>query len=195
VDAGEDAGEPAMPFGRDNAPIPGDAIDRMGRALITSALIGTFTGADETAIGTQRDMYNGNVDFASWGVLYPTEIGMNLGVWDSLDAACDNPITRNPSPSSPELAYDDFAFFLSIDGLFVNSSRDTCPLYLGVEGEALGLLDATAAGCGGRRPTIDAVDQTLSVAIRGELTGVTDGVDADDATVDETTFPYLAAPL
>jgi hypothetical protein len=65
-----------------------------------------------------------------------------------------------------------------------------CGQYLAAEFDLVG---ATNDDCGGRTLDYDAVDVFRSLAIRGEISGLSDGVERDDThtTVD---FPFLAPP-
>ena len=60
--------------------------------------------------------------------------------------------------------------------------------YFGVE---LGIANE----CGGRAPLYDVIDVTFSALALGDVTGVGDGVDADDNPDHSNTgFPFLASP-
>jgi len=53
-------------------------------------------------------------------------------------------------------------------------------------------VGASNQDCGGRRPNDDAADVFRSLLSRGALTGLPDGVDADDARHSDSEFPFLA---
>lgn len=81
------------------------------------------------------------------------------------------------------------ANILADDRLLVDATTGTCETYLGVEADVGGQ-------CGGRSPTMDAVDTSYAVLAAGDPSApVGDGVDADDCAMhDPTTFPFLAGP-
>ncbi len=206
----------------DGAPIPpppvlGAQIDRMGRPLIGTALIGVFASAqDQAAI---RDAYNHAADPATWAtttistnVTIEGEMEANLAVFDAFDigalniadAGCRNavrylapPLTPGPT-SSYRLAADLFAD----DELYVDTTYTSCPIYLALEMQfAVTTIGHTT--CGGRMPSHDVVDITYSMLLAGRdgidptssdgAPKIHDGV-AAHADIKETVFPFLGPP-
>lgn len=198
----------------DGAPIPapptlGAQLDRMGRPLIATALIGVFA-QDPAAV---RDAYDLASDPAAWPTtLLPTgrtieaEIEANLAVFDAWDLAasnislptgCGNALSYLGPPGA--MSYRGAADLFADDQLYVDTAITTsCAVYLAVE-----LAHADMRGhidCGGRMPSHDVVDMTYSVLAAG-LNGlgfqsanyapkIHDGVTAH-ADIKESVFPFL----
>ena len=87
--------------------------------------------------------------------------------------------------------YDALARLLADDRLWVNGASTTCTQYLAVEFDHVGAINAD---CGGRTPTMDAVDVFRALLANGTVRGLDDGVDRDDGAPSDTRFPFLAAP-
>ena len=69
-----------------------------------------------------------------------------------------------------------------------------CQIYLGVELELLGALPP-GTDCGGRTPLENTIDETYSLLVIGQVSGVTNGILVDgDGVASLTTFPFLANP-
>jgi hypothetical protein len=195
-------------------PALGAQIDRMGRPLITTALIGTFAaaGAGKTAL---KDAYNHAGDAAAWigttvraGVTVEAELKTNLAVWDAFDtglsvtnAGCGNALhyDAEPGPDSYKFAAD----VLADDQLYVDSSKSACTVYFALELEKVSGGTLPHATCGGRMPTRNVVDATLSMLAAG--TAGLDGPANDFAPkihgsltphpdVKDITFPFLGPP-
>jgi hypothetical protein len=173
------AGDPPMPA-------LGTQLDRAGRPAISTALIATFE-ADDTA-GPKKDAYNADGDPAGWSD-HAAEIQEQLAIYDGLDRTCGNQLGADLDPND---RYAALAGLLADDQLYVNTASGTCTTYLAVEADALGIL--ATDDCGGRLMAYDVIDTSYSVLAVGAFTGVGDGIDADDATHDPATFPFLAAP-
>jgi hypothetical protein len=208
----------------DGAPIPpppalGAQIDRMGRPLIGTALIGVFAPAqDQAAI---RDAYNRASDPAAWSttvirtsVTVETEIEANLAVFDAWDigmqlqisgAGCGNALNYlGPPrpPGDPMSSYRVAADLFADDQLYVDTSHTSCPFYLALEMEAVN-VNAPHTTCGGRMPSHDVVDMTYSVLAAGQngldvpsnnyAPKIHDGV-AAHADLKESVFPFLGPP-
>ena len=172
---------PAFP----SQPPLGAIVDRMGRPGISTALIGTF-GPEPDAKGALKDAYNQDVpaDWATW----TTEIAANLAIYDSLDTVCGNQLLAGPMATADR--YHGLAGALADDKLYVNTAATTCTTYLAVEANATGVIPNS--DCGGRLPGYDVIDVTYSVLATGALSGVGDGVGADDADpAPGGDFPYL----
>jgi hypothetical protein len=209
-DAGNLDAAPAPP-----PPALGAQIDRMGRPLIGTALIGVLA-QDQAAA---RDAYNHAPDPATWlttlirpNVTIEAEIETNLAVFDGWDkgsslgiAGCGNAIrylfpTQAPGPES---SYRELGDLLADDQLYVDTARTSCPIYLALELEMASRGNAPHITCGGRMPSHDVVDMTYSVLAAG-LDGldvpsnnyapkIHDGV-AAHADLKETVFPFLGPP-
>jgi hypothetical protein len=181
-DGAVDGGFPAPP-------VLGAQIDRMGRAAINTALIHGFD-TDTTAKNAAKDAYNAALP-ATWSTFTP-EIAKNLAILDSLDTNCHNQFLWSAAHDGAD-RYNALAGALADDQLYVDMGTGSCMQYLGVELKATGGMP-TLIDCGGRTPLYDVIDVTYSVVSIGALTGVTDGINADDMTPSITTFPFLVAP-
>ncbi|HET6149639.1 MAG TPA: DUF4331 family protein [Polyangia bacterium] len=169
--------------GGGNNPAPpalGGQVDRQGRSVVNTVLIHGFD-SDAAATMAAKDAYNAAAP-ATWGS-FKAEIAKNLAILDSLDTMCGNQLLAGPTVAAGR--YDALAGVLADDQLYVNTATGTCTQYFAVE---LGM----AGDCGGRAPTYDTIDVTLSAAAIGMPSGVTDGISADDKTQSKTTFPFLA---
>lgn len=208
----------------DGAPIPpppvlGAQIDRMGRPLIGTALIGVFAPTpDQAAI---RDAYNRASDPAAWAtttlstnVTIETEIEANLAVFDAWDigmsisgAGCGNALgyLGPPSGPGPTSSYRVAGDLFADDELYVDTSHTSCPIYLALEFEraTAGPNAEPHATCGGRMPSHDVVDMTYSMLAAGRngfgfpssnyAPKIPDGV-AAHTDLKETVFPFLGQP-
>jgi hypothetical protein len=115
----------------------------------------------------------------------------NLAIYDGLDRVCGNQLLAGDTAAAGR--YAALAGVLADDRLYVNTAAGTCQIYLGVEGNAVGI---TNDDCGGRTPLEDTIDVSYSVLAAGTLSGVTDGVPSDaDGTASLDDFPFYAPPL
>jgi hypothetical protein len=180
---------PSPPTGQ---PALGPQIDRMGRPAINTALIGPFRdpGAGG-ARGALQDVYNGAALSGQWAERFAGEMASNLAIYDGLDRVCGNQLLAGDAAAAGR--YGALAGLLADDQLYVNTASGTCQIYLGVEGNAVGI---TNTDCGGRTPLEDTIDVSYSVLAVGALSGVTDGIPKDaDGTASLTDFPFYAEPL
>ncbi len=180
---------PAPPTGQ---PVTGPQIDRMGRPAINTALIGPFL---DPGLGGPRgalqDIYNGAAVPAQWQERFAGEMASNLAIYDGVDRNCGNQLLAGDNAVPGR--YGTLASVLADDQLYVNTASGTCQIYLGVEGNAVGI---TNTDCGGRTPLEDTIDVSYSVLAIGALSGVTDGVASDaDGTASLNDFPFYAPPL
>jgi hypothetical protein len=162
-------------------------IDRAGRPAISAALISTFSPDTREA---DLDRYNksGNANRA-----FVPIIAANLAVLDGLDENCGNQLLAGPQATPGR--YDALAGALDDDQVYVRSDRPgASSLYLGVEAEALGAVQAGQGSGGGRAPGDDVIERSYSVLVAGQLSGIDDGVAEDDADHDIDTFPFIAEP-
>ncbi|HSK02111.1 MAG TPA: DUF4331 family protein [Kofleriaceae bacterium] len=206
-------------------PIPdppriGMQIERMGRPAINTALIGLRDVSNTATM--KKDIYNGLSDPSVWGSAsiasgrsVVTELAGNLGILDILDkgnvsipgvVGCGNQLLYNGNPGgggpAGATSYHALAAILADDMLYVDTSKTTCTSYLSLELEAAtgGALEHSQ--CGGRTPTHDVIDVSLSALISGLngftsppalLPRISDGV-AAHADLSDTEFPYFGAP-
>jgi hypothetical protein len=206
-----DTGTPDVP-GLPLPPALGAQIDRMGRPVIATALIAVLAAAGP-AKTAQKDTYNQATDPATWpsipvqtNVTIAREMAGNLAVFDALDkglatpvAGCGSALKYVGPPDS--LTYLDAAILLADDQLYVDTSRQTCSVYLALEIEnaSRGTLPHTT--CGGRMLGHDVIDVTYSLLLSG-LAGldqtnnfsprIRDGVGVHPDISDS--FPFLGAP-
>jgi len=173
-------------LGKDNPPALGAQIDRMGRAAISSALVGTFN-PDDTGKGMTKDAYNASSDPSKWQDEWAGEIQANLAILDALDANCGNQLLADKL----DTRYAFLASVLADDRLYLNSGSGNCVAYLGVEAQVVGAV--ADGGCGGRTLTYDVIETSYSALAAGLLAGVDDGISEDDVAP-LADFPYVAAP-
>lgn len=204
----------------DGTPLPpppalGAQLDRMGRPLIGTALIGVFAAAQDQA--AMRDAYNRAPDPSAWatamistGVTIETEMENNLAVFDAFDiglgvasAGCGNAVRYGspPSTSSYRVAADLFAD----DELYLDTAFGSCPIYMALEMQYATPGAGTKAHttCGGRTPSHDVVDLTYSMLAAGKngvdpstsdgAPTIHDGV-AAHTDIKESVFPFLGPP-
>ncbi|MBZ5644676.1 MAG: DUF4331 domain-containing protein [Acidobacteriia bacterium] len=209
----------------DGAPTPpppalGSQLDRMGRPLIGTALIGVFAPAADQA--AMRDAYNRAPDPAAWAttmvatsVTIEAEMENNLAVFDAFDiedpnianGRCGNALRYlSPAvPPGPTSSYRVAADLFADDELYVDTAFTSCPIYLALEMQyaTTGSITRGHTTCGGRTPSQDVVDLTYSMLAAGS-----DGVDpatsdgaptihdgvAAHADIKESVFPFLGPP-
>jgi len=169
-------------------------IDRMGRAGVNTALTNPFfrasVASEESRHEAIQDAYNAASNPSQWVTLFAPEIAANLAILDSLDRVCGNQLLAGPQPVPGR--YNTLAAILADDQLYVNTASGTCNQYLAVEANAVGI---TNTDCGGRTPLENSIDVTYSVLAAGTLSGVTNGVTADnDGAASLTAFPFLDRP-
>jgi hypothetical protein len=212
-----DAGDALDAAGTPPPPALGAQIDRMGRPLIGTALIGAFAAAqDQAAIA---DAYNRASDPAAWrttvirsNVTIEAELEANLAVFDAWDtglttvaaAGCGNGLRYllPAKPPGPESSYEVAADLFADDEIYIDTSRTSCSIYL--ELEIANANSAPHTTCGGRTPSHDVVDVMYSVLAAGtaglEIPSsnyapkLHDGVAGPHADVKETAFPFLGPP-
>jgi hypothetical protein len=173
------------------APAIGEQIDRMGRPGVNTALTDPF---DLMGMKNQiRDAYNKGGDPTMWVSQNMMNIRKNLAILDGLDTVCGNQIAADAAVMAGGKRYDFLATVLATDILFVDTTKTTCKLYLGVEAAALGIQNSD---CGGRTPPEDVIDETYSLLAIGAPSGVDDGVPKDDSPNpgNDNAFPFLGAP-
>ena len=158
----------------------GEQIDRMGRAAITTALI----GADD------KDAYNADSDVAGWAAAWSDKLTAGLAAADTLDGVNGN----------TQLPPDALGPFLANDWLMVDTSKPfTDGGYLTVELALVGVIPEGTSG--GRSLTQNVIDVTLSAVVgtgnemgtAPDLSTNWDCVDANDVPFQDG-FPYLAPP-
>lgn len=168
-------------------PSLGTQIDRMGRPAINTVLNKTFE-ANDTVANMGKDAWNANANRSTWSQYVP-EIQTNLAILDSLDTNCGNQLLADKNKTDPT-RYATLAGMFADDRLYVNIASTTCIFYLGVEANAIGVVNMD---CGGRTLAYDVIDNSYSALISGAFIGIADDVPASNAAKG-TTFPYLANP-
>ena len=179
-----DAGDAADSY---YVPPPGPE-DRMGRAGINTALIGT----------NHKDLWNKTDTVAAAATLtFDNDLQTHLVSIDMLDGVNDwngGPIPADAGPDADGggLAHP-LGKPLKLDMLVVDTAKPYgANGYLEIENEVL-LGGAAHQTCGGRTPNEDVMDKTLSLLVKKQLTGVSDNVNAATKPA-PTTWPYLADP-
>jgi hypothetical protein len=183
-----------------NPPPPqlGAEIDRVGRPAVNTALTDPF----DTLIGMTpdqiKDAYNAEDDEAKWAAKFTQLIAANLAIFDGLDShgpangyGCGNQLGA-ASGNDGGTRYAALAGALADDELYLDTTQTSCGQYLAVEANTL--LSLGLKDCGGRTPTMDAIDVTYSALAQGALTGMTDGVAQPDPRPSNTVFPFLGPP-
>ncbi len=199
--SGAGGGMDGEPLGEANRPDLGTQVDRVGRPGISTALIATFE-VDEDAREERKDAYNAAAP-ADWKTFEP-DLQKSLAIIDGVGPTTDPPDDGCGSQffidvaKTDEARYAPLAAALADDQLYLDSTKAMCSEYLALE-RAVVYSSETITDCGGRTPNMDVIDVTYSeLALQtpsGEVaTGVTDGIDADDATHSLVNFPWLAAP-
>lgn len=184
--------------------IPGkplaDAVqyDRVGRVLVSTMMVNPFGLFKDTAYTDEyKDRYNGAVPLNGWLPFSAQPyIQASLGIWDSLDVNCGNQIGANTQVSATR--YHKLGDLLADDRLWVDTTKTSCKVYMGVEQKFIN--PATPDDCGGRplveipssgvAKPFDAVDQTYNLLIGSGAT-VTDGVASDSDGNPGGLFPFL----
>jgi hypothetical protein len=198
----------------------GMQIERMGRPAINTALVGLRDISNTATM--KRDAYNALSDPSVWGSAsivngrsVVAELAGNLGILDILDkgnlsipgiVGCGNQVLYNGNPGgggTPGATSNNaLATILADDMLYVDTSKTTCTSYLPLEIEAATGGLVMHSQCGGRAPTHDVIDVSLSALIAGLngftsppglLPRISDGVSAH-ADLSDTVFPYFGAP-
>lgn len=216
-----DATEIDAPDAVDAAMIPpppelGAQLDRAGRPLIGSALIGMLS--DDATRDAMRDEYNRAADPAAWRttLLRPSltiedELELSLAKFDAIDKGfmvsgqtqplpgCENGF-RYSQPVRPD-SYQIAAALFADDQLYIDTGKQTCGTYLALEIELASGGFPPHAACGGRTPSHDVVDVTYSVIAAGldglEMANGFSGLIRDGVTAHadiKATFPFLGAP-
>jgi len=166
-------------------PLIGTQIDRAGRPAINTALNNTFNG-DKASKDAAKDAY-AKATQSQW-IGYMNDFMASLAILDSLDTVCGNQLISDAA----SVRYAALAGVLVDDQLYVNSNSGECGTYLGLEAEVVGAVPAGAGGCGGRTPADDVIERSYSVLAAGTLTGIDDGITADDGA-QTNEFPFLGA--
>lgn len=219
VGCGDDDGDGDVDAAGVNAmPTLGTQVDRMGRAAVSTALIGTFNPTAATR-NTEKDAYNADATVSGWGAAFtgaanPAGAGAGLlgsgilgqfAVYDSLTgpagARCgDHALIAIDLGAGAGDPYSVVSSVIADDRLYVNLATNTCDTdtgYLAVEVAAI--TGGALADCGGRTPLQDVIDVSYNFLALGsaDVNGpATDGIDADADTnaAQLANFPYLGAP-
>ncbi len=179
------AGTYALSGADQDAPIrPGSRIDRVGRTLTGNALLGPLDRADVAA--ARKERYN-RAEQPDWPA-FARDIQRTLGLYDAFDGDCGNQWLASPGVGRDR--YRMLARLLADDRLWIDSRYTHCTRYLAVErGE-----NTSRGDCGGRTPTINAIEVYRSLLVNGTGSGVSDGVGHDDRRHSTVDFPFLATP-
>lgn len=172
----------------------GRVLDRMGRPLTANALLGPLDPAVE--INARKEAWNQAAP-AAWSNFAPA-IARTLALYDAFDGQCGNQwrpsalesraAQRTSAKSEAvEERYRALAQVLVDDRLWIDSRQTRCKQFLGVE-------RGISGDCGGRAPTLDAVDVFRSLLMDGSLDGLPDGANRDDGKHSDAVFPFLGPP-
>lgn len=173
-------------------PEVGELIDRVGRPLLSVALLNPFDrlqlpGAPAAeAQGATRERYNKDGEPAAWAAGWAPALSQALAIFDGLDGTCGNSLQADLT----QPRYSTLSRLLANDALHLDASAGSCrDNYLAVESKAFG---ASIIDCGGRTLQADVIDTTYSVITTGAYSGVADGV-GFSANV-SSDFPFLGVP-
>jgi hypothetical protein len=174
-------------------PFPGQQIDRVGRPGISRLLLNPF---NQAGITTTPDSYNAASDSKNSFEPFYTDIAVNLAIWDGFN----NPPTQaqggqcgdQPLAGAAAAAgrYDTLARILARDYLIVDTTQRNCNRFMALELNVQG-------DCGGRPPSLNAVDAMLNILQGGSTstnpatTPMTTGIAVDPDGVPSMTFPFL----
>jgi hypothetical protein len=145
--------------------------------------------ADADEKGEAKDAYNeaAQEDWSDFDEAFEA----SLGILDGLDGTCGDQLYWDDTAG---IAYARLAAALTDDQLYVDSDEGVCGTYLGVEAEALGVVEPGEGDCGGRTPLDDVIERSYSTLTTGDLTGIDDTITVDDEAHSASAFPFLAAP-
>jgi hypothetical protein len=181
--------------GKPPPPALGPMIDRMGRPITGRILIGGLL-PDGPGKDQALDEYDRKSEFA-WPT-FEGEIARNLAIFDALDSrvsagdGCGNVEWFAP-PATPT-SYAAMAKLFADDRLFVINTKGICTEYFALEYAVVRGLGALPGTCGGRAPSYDVIDATLSILIKGAAPPpISDGVDSHPDNSDSA-FPFFGAP-
>ena len=133
----------------------GKQLDRVGRPLVTAALVSDHAAYDAAT----PDQWSS----------FTAEIAQSVALFDSLDGICGNLVLAGTGTAT----YTQLAGVLADDRLWVNTDETTCGDYLAVEAGRSG-------NCGGRIVGDDVIDQLYSQLSSNGTAKLGDGVDTDD---------------
>jgi hypothetical protein len=164
-------------------------IDRAARPLTGNALLATLGTAEES--NALKERYNRATP--ATGSPFVAEIAKGIALYDGFDGRCGDSllIDRNAPPAR---RYWPLARLLADDRLWLNSRSRTCTQLFAVERAALNGESALAGDCGGRTINYDAVNLYRSLLANGTISGINDGLNADEKVHSTADFPFLAAP-
>lgn len=165
------------------APTLGALVDRVGRPGIAELLIAPFDPTTDHQAAVVSAF--ASADPTTWQSTARAPIAASLAIWDGLDGTCGNQALAAATVSATR--YDALATLLADDRLWLDSRQTTCGQYLAVE---LGVT----TDCGGRTPSMDVVDVSLSLVVNGTTSGLGDGVSSDADGAASATFPFLRVP-
>ena len=158
---------------------PGGPRDRAGRAFFSTLLVARENY--EAINRSEAPIEVGSFTRAKGAKMSVGEfMDTRLARFDSLDGVLDW--------TAPDAGVASLADTLLVDALIVDPSRPATAGYLEIE--ATGPAHVTS---GGRHPSEDALDITLSWLVRRTRAGVVDGFDGGAKPITDT-FPYLAEP-
>jgi len=228
VDATHDSSPDAYCSNCPAVPTLGAQLDRMGRPAVNTALNHGFDPS--AAAGTAKTAYNQDEAVGMWQQSYTAAFMLNLALIDVLDTGltctngtcmaetlptngdgCGNQVLYNMQAlgggTATATSYQMLAGILADDQLYLDTTKKSCDLatshqnYLAVEFNVVTSVANTT--CGGRAPTNDVMDTSLTALAAGVngfnvtdghfTAAVKDGV-GPHADVTNDTFPFLGAP-
>ena len=162
--------------------------DRVGRPLSKNAMIGLL---DPEGVDFQlRDAWNRATPATS--TAFVADMEKSLAFYDGLDGICGNQLSV-ATTADARARYHPLAMLLTDDRLWVNAASSECSQFFAVELASVGNRKALRSDCGGRTLTYNAANVWRSIMVRGDVTGIDDGLDHDEHTP-SSAFPFLMPP-
>ena len=153
-------------------PMPplGMQLDRAGRAGVNTLIHALFS--DAATRNAAQNAYNQNSAPTTWQSSHSADIAASLALLDALDENCGNQLLSCDDGNAT--CYDSMAAVLADDRLHINAMGSFCTTYFAVEANATGALPNQ--DCGGRKPSYDVIERTLSVFSGVGLAGFDDTI-------------------
>ncbi len=163
--------------------------DRFGRPLTKNALLG-LTDPDGADV-RMKDAWNRATPSTSAGFVLDLE--RSLAFYDGLDGVCGNQLLAARGGAAPR-RYRSLANLLADDRLWINASSGQCKQFFAVELANVASRADLTSDCGGRTLTSSAANIWRSLMVRGEVTGIDDGLVQDEHVPSNSEFPFLVPP-
>ena len=161
-------------------------IDRAARPLTGNALLATLGSSEES--NRLKEAYNAATP--STAQRFIPEIAKGAALYDGFDGKCGNGLAVD-SRLPLDRRYQEIAALLADDRLWVDSKSSVCTELFAVERAVVATPILLEQDCGGRTPTMNAVNVYRSLLVDGSATSLDDGLSRDERPVSPD-FPFLA---